>query len=479
MYRRMIANLICFAAFASTSVAQPDTLWTRHLGTSAHDFAFDVIVNKLGYLTLGVSDIHGQYNWDFYLVQTNNAGDTLWTRTYGEPGYDVGYALTAAGDETYVLAGVTSPAYTYDIYLVKVAANGFPIWTRIIDMTDSDWAYSISPTTDGGFILAGTSYLPDSSDQALLLKVNALGQMEWYRRFGGVNSETGWHAEQTSDGGYILAGESTWDEFGSHGSVYVVKTTSSGSPEWIGHYGGPRSEDGHHILETADGGFLVAGRTNSYGNGDWDAYFIKLDSNGDTLWTRTSGGSAWDHCVCMAKAADGDYVAAGYTYSFGVYGEDVYIVKISPDGDFRWTMTVGQAIQDEAFGIARTYDNGFILAGRTYPSDSEIYLVRLASGETAIYDTLNRIPDDISLLPNYPNPFNASTRIRYRVDHDGSVRLAIYDIIGNRVEVLCDGVQQAGEHIIAWNAEKVSSGVYFARLETGAGTKTVKMMILK
>ncbi len=481
---RLTGMILCLsAAYFSVALAQPDTIWTRNVGTDGHDLADDVVANKFGYLVLGTTDGRGEGDYDLFLVQTNDIGDTLWTRTYGGPGYDVGFGITVADDSSYVLLGVTNSFGhgSTDIYLVKVGPLGDTIWTSAIGGTSEDWGYSISRNRDGGFVIAGKTYVsPDSGEQALIVRTDAEGRALWQRTFGGINSELARQAKEVSDGGFIMVGQSESYDPGPYRSVYVVRTSYAGTPIWIKDYGGPSSDEGDDILEIDGGHFIVCGRTYSYGNGDWDAYFMRITADGDTVWTRTCGGTEWDAMHSMVEAPGGGYVSAGHTLSFGNGDFDVYIVKIDPGGFIQWTLAVGNYSQDDASAIKLTDDNRYILAGHTYLGNYDFYLVRLSAEQVAVYDTLSQpLPDDFRLLSNYPNPFNAATNLHYYLPEVADVNLSVVDINGRLVATLAVGLQEAGHHFVTWDAADIASGIYFARLTSGERTETLSMVLLK
>ena len=154
------------------------------------------------------------------------------------------------------------------------------------------------------------------------------GDTLWTRTYGGSREDRGYSVQQTSDGGYIIAGGT--ESFGAgERDVYLVKTDSSGDTLWTRTYGGSYQDQGFSLQQTSDGGYIIAGVTRSFGAGGYDVYFVKTDSSADTLWTRTYGGSDDDRGRSVQQTSDGGYVIAGYTGSFGAGYSDVYLVKVS------------------------------------------------------------------------------------------------------------------------------------------------------
>jgi hypothetical protein len=194
-------------------------------------------------------------------------------------------------DGGYVVAGI----YDYfgsdaQVYLVKTNASGDTLWTRTYGGTDYDYSYSVQQTSDGGYIIAGWTSSFGNQDQFYLVKTNSRGDTLWSRTYGGTNNDWCFSAQQTADMGYIIAGET--NSFGNSWQAYLVKTNASGDTLWTKTYGGAGSDCGYSVQQTSDTGYIVAGWTNSFGNG-YQVYLIQTNAAGDTLWTRVYGGRPW------------------------------------------------------------------------------------------------------------------------------------------------------------------------------------------
>jgi hypothetical protein len=264
------------------------------------------------------------------------APDSLWSRTFGGSSDDRALPVQQTADGGYIVAGVAQSfgAGSWDFYLVKTNSLGDTLWTRTYGGSGSDVAYSVQQTTDGGYIVAGYTYsFGAGGGDFYLVKTNSLGDTLWTRTYGGSNSDQAQSVQQTADGGYIVAGYTS--SFGAGlTDFYLVKTNSQGDTLWTRTYGGSSYERGYSVQQTADGGYIVAGITSSFGAGSVDFYLVKTNSLGDTLWTRTYGGGGADGASSVQQTADGGYIMAGYTYSFGAGLEDMWLVRvglISPD----------------------------------------------------------------------------------------------------------------------------------------------------
>jgi hypothetical protein len=196
-----------------------------------------------------------------------------------------------------------------------------------------DAGNSVQQTTDGGYIIAGTtaSYGAGHLD-FFLVKINANGDTLWTRTFGGTLDDVGMSVQETADSGYIIAG--TTYSFGAGlGDVYLIKTSTDGDVQWTRTFGGAGDDFGCSVRQTADSGYVIAGCTNSFGAGSYDVYFIKTNAHGDTLWTRVYGGADGDGGNSVQQAADGGYIIAGSTYSLGAGGADIYLIKTDSLGN--------------------------------------------------------------------------------------------------------------------------------------------------
>jgi len=396
--------------------------WERTYGGGSYDKGRSVAqTSDGGYIIAGYTYSFGAGNYDVYLVKTDAVGDTIWTRTYGGSDRDDGYSVAQTSDGGYIVAGYTESfgAGSKDVYLVKTDAVGDTIWTRTYGGSDWDEGYSVAQTSDGGYIVAGrTESFGAGSADVYLVKTDAVGDTIWTRTYGGSDNDRGYSVAQTSDGGYIVAGVYDYDLEAGTGDVYLVKTDAVGDTIWTRTYGGNDNDMGYSVAQTSDGGYIVAGWTESFGAGGDDVYLVKTDAVGDTIWMRTYGGSGDDVGFSVAQTSDGGYNVAGWTESFGVGGDDVYLVKTDAVGDTIWTRTYGGSGDDGGASVAQMSDGGYIVAGETESfsaGGSDVYLIKTnADVDTTSQDTISsrlnfaEISNPYSPQSNYSNPSTIS-----------------------------------------------------------------------
>jgi len=289
--------------------------------------------------------------------------------------------------------------------------------------------------------------------QVYLIKTNASGDTLWTRNYGGSSFDRGWSVQQTSDGGYIVAGE-TWS-FGNSDQVYLVKTNAGGDTLWTRAYGGAGYDEGYSVQQTQDTGYIVAGYTNSFGNGD-QVYLVKTNDSGDTLWTRTYGGAVSDMGYSVQQTQDGDYIVAGHTTSFGNSAQ-VYLVKTNASGDTLWTKTKGGMNDEMVRSVRQTQDGGYIVAGRSNSfgnGDQQVYLIKTdANGSSGVEETAEvRGQRSEVRLTVKPNPFTTFATLP---GHEAE-RFSLYDISGRKVGIY------KGDRI----GFDLTAGIYFLKSES-------------
>jgi hypothetical protein len=314
-----------------------DTLWTRQYGGVEGESAEGVRETPDGgFIVVGLTTSYGAGSADVYALRTDSNGDTLWTRTYGGPGYDTAYGVDLAHGSGYVITGIKDPGGgTGDVYLVRIDGNGDTLWTNTYGGTEVDWAMRVRRTSDGGYIMVG----------------------------------------ETRSFGYGL------------GDAYLVKVDSLGVMEWHQWYGGASVDVAYDVRQTASGGYIAVGYTASAGAGSFDVFLIHTLADGDSIWTKTYGGTGYESGLSIVITYDYNYVIVGNTNSYGAGSQDVYVVKVSPTGEFIWDETYGGADYDAGSSIQETPDKGYVICGRKFVTGMhyQAYAIRLLGYDPLVW----------------------------------------------------------------------------------------------
>lgn len=314
-------------------------------------------------------------------------------RSYGGPYQDYGRDAKQTIDTGYIVVGATSSygSGATDIYLIKTSKTGVPIWWKAIGGANIEWGESVVQTQiDSGYAIGGyTNSYGSGGYDFYLAKTDKNGDTLWTKTYGGNGWDLAYCIKQTSDGGYILAG-STYS-FGKGGQdIYVVKTNSSGDTLWTKTYGGTGDEEARYIAQNKDGGYIISGYTTSFGNGAYDCYYIRTDMNGDTLWTKTLGGMVDDKFYCGKETpVAGGFIFGGVTKSFGNSGSnDFWLVKTNGSGDTSWTTKIGAFDNEIGYAVDTDGVGGFAIIGLTAGSGyHHIYCERTNGGGWWIWST--------------------------------------------------------------------------------------------
>ncbi|NIN01751.1 MAG: hypothetical protein GTO24_27725 [candidate division Zixibacteria bacterium] len=236
------------------------------------------------------------------------------------------------------------------------------VWVKTYGGYGSDRAWGSCPTADGGFVLVGFTTVYGYDIQIYMVKTDSKGDTLWTRVYGGYGWDQANSVQPTADGGYVMAG---WgDSYGNAVQAYLIKTNSRGDTLWFRTYGGVDLDDAISVQQTSDGGYIFVGSTHSYGAGHWDVYLVKTDSTGVPEWTRVYGGVTDDRGAWVEQTTDGGYIVTGYTESFAPH-RGVYLLKTDSEGDTLWTRVYYPWYSDwnHGFCCQQSEDGGYIVSG--------------------------------------------------------------------------------------------------------------------
>jgi hypothetical protein len=330
--------------------------------TSEGGFIAAGLTNSFGTGPLGTTE-------DAWVIKLDPSGYVEWERTYGGYWYpERTYDIRETSDGGYVMVGGTS-SFTngniYGLWILKLDSYGDIEWQKEYGgNTDDNWGdwgmeFSIQQTPEGGYIVAGNTWnTPSGQRQDIwLLKLDPYGNIQWQKTYGGAGDDYANSIQQTSDGGYIVAGITKSYGAGNE-DIWVLRLDSLGNIQWQKTYGGNSYDYVYEIQQTMDG-YVVVGTTFSFGG----AWVLKLDSLGNIVWQKAYG--SWDgYGHSIKQTPDGGYILAGSFYRSG-RGDDIWVVKLDSSGGVQWQKTYGRDRIDVAYSIDQTSDGDYIVAGYT------------------------------------------------------------------------------------------------------------------
>ena len=367
----------------------PEKEWDKTFGGSSYDYGHSVAeTSDGGYIITGSTQSYGAGLKDVWLIKTDGDGNKEWDKTFGGSHFDCGQSVAETSDGGYIIAGYTSSygAGFADVWLIKTDADGNKEWDKTFGGSHQDHGWSVAETSDGGYIIAGITFSNTGYPlgDAWLIKTDGDGNKEWDKTFGGSADDYGWSVAETSDGGYVIAGRTS--SYGAgYSDAWLIKTDGDGNKQWDKTFGGSGRDYGQSVAKTSDGGYIIAGFTKSYGAGGRDAWLIKTDGDGNKEWDKTFGGLGTDCGYSAVEASDGGYIIAGYTYSYGAGSGDAWLIKTDADGNKEWDKTFGGSHSDIGDSVAETSDGGYIIAGTTssYGAGFEdVWLIKVSVSDT-------------------------------------------------------------------------------------------------
>ena len=366
-------SVVILFATASAIAQPPDILWSRRYGGDGEDVCQSVQqTSDGGYIMAGWTSSFGSGNRLYWLLKTDANGDSLWSKTFGDAPYDdLCYSVRETSDGGYILCG--SKYYgsngETDTWLVKTDSNGNLLWNRCYGGSYHDIGYAVRQVSDGGYVFSGITYSYPFGDLGdfYLVKTDHLGVPLWQHDYGEPDREGCMDVQQTSDGGYILAGysRSCWN--GQWNMIWLVKVSDSGDSLWSRCYHAPYGLDGkaYSVQQTSDGGYIVAGEFWADGIGQWTSMLLKTDDLGNEIWKRAYGGTHDESGQSVSQLPDGGYLLAGWTRSFGLLESDAYLVRTDESGNELWSKTFNGENDDFCYDAQPTTDGGFVFAGCT------------------------------------------------------------------------------------------------------------------
>ena len=289
-----------------------------------------------------------------------------WEQIFGANTTGSGYYGTSAQqvqDGGYIVCGGTHFTQSVlfgmtpsDICIFKTDSNGEEQWSKTFGSEYWDFGKSIQQTTNGGYVIAGyINGFGMGGGNAYLLKVDENGEEQWSQIFDFGIAES---VQQTTDGGYIITGYDSSD-------IYLVKTDENGEQQWSQTFGESFNDRAMFVQQTTDGGYVITGCTsviNSLGNATTDIYLAKINANGEQQWSQIFGGPGNDKAHCVQQTTDGGYIITGKT-AIPFAGYKIYLIKTDENGDSTWTKTYGSTHDIWGRFVQQTNDGGYILIG--------------------------------------------------------------------------------------------------------------------
>jgi hypothetical protein len=509
--------ILLFVFLASLSNGQIST-WIRQYGIPDRaDFAFGGIVetdNGDFVVAGGTWNKNPFIPWDMdgYFIKINAYGDTIWTRRVGSMGWGAGqdfiFDVLINSDNELVFTGskYKSPSYQRQVWFLKYNLNGDSLIDKTIGGTSEDNGAEIIQNPDGTYLIIGNTKSFGSQiggSDVWLLKLNQNGDTIWTRTYDLNYQDEGLDIIPFQNNNYLMITFSATDsfqlgffvEYMGFSSYFVIDSLGNVLKTMI------FDEDSltkfSEIIPTSDGGAIIAGSRSVYDNfPNRDIWVLKLNSNADTVWTKTIGAyGKYDGGMSIFQSNNGGYYLTAYSQTYtppGMGYDNVWLLRLNDNGDTLWTRWWGGPLNDDPASIIPTSDGGIIIAGwrdaNSNPLDSltlgpvDFWMIKAdTSGNVSgITDSREILNNSSEILRISPNPCNMAAKIQFSISHKDYVVLKIFDISGSEVATIFNREFNPGSYSYIYHATGLANGIYFVSLKIGKNLcKNKKLIILR
>ncbi|MDR6764319.1 hypothetical protein J2Y38_004552 [Flavobacterium sp. 2755] len=530
-----------------------DILWEKSYGGIHADYLFDAQPTAdYGFILAGSSvsdktgnkteDNHGDL--DYWIWKMSEKGELEWQKSIGGNGFDLLQSIKNTNDGGFILAGTSSSGNSFqkkeeskglsDFWVIKLDASGTEQWQRTIGGDGQDELVCAFQTKDGGYILGGSSSSSPSSisnnkiDEKItasaktdlyskseksrgnmdywIVKLDRKGVIEWQKTYGGEYAELLRSMEQTSDNGYILAGYSTSPISGDKteaangsGDYWIVKLNDSGAIEWQKTYGAEGDDQPYVIHQTAEGGYIAGGNSNStgaltslggiVGNGT-DFWVLRLDTEGGVLWSKTFDFGKVDILTSLVENNDHTYLIGGHAKTetrqsligdlakkAGVGKEkdginDYIALKIDDKGEELWNKTVGSNGEDILRKLVETRDGGYLMAGTSNSTSSKDKNSNIGGNDFWVVKLKDKtkVEKVKASIEAIPNPAVTYTNVVVGYDFTEGTATVV-DILGRNLQHF-----SINSRTVPVNLSGYAEGIYIIKIQTDVKTESVKVI---
>jgi len=423
-----------------------------------------------GYVIIGNTRSQGLGSNDILILKMNNKGEVQWQQLYGGIHQDYGTWIEKTSDNGFI-ASAYSWDYGFgrlDALLIKTDANGNKIWSEYYGDMFRDQGLCVKEISGGGFILTGFTRKIGNPGDIFLVRTDEQGNEIWSNSYGTEYVDFGIDVLETNDNSYLITGTAGGFynpvEFYYHNhdaDIILLKVNDSGEEIWRKYYGG----DSHEIaysLKKAENGYYIFGVTQSIGEGSFDNYLIKIDEEGNELWSKTYGGEDFEYGRSMDIAADGNLFLFGTTNSLGTTNSpDMYLIKTDKNGNEIYSLIIGGEDSEYGYSVKATPDGGCALLGETRSygmGGQDIYFLKIDSiGNIEIFSDIEDTIIDKYRISFFPNPMDDFANIEiHPIDNSKDFEINIFDINGKLIRT--ELVQNSSKYKMARKTMK--SGTY-------------------
>ena len=361
--------------------------WQTIYGGDEDDIAYGIVALEKGdSAVVGTCKSYDAKRTDICLTRMTSKGEMKWRLWLGGKKKEQGRAISRAADGTILVLGHTNSEtsnYDYDLHIAKVSLDGKLIWEKRIGGERDEFAGGIAGTDDGGALVVGSSESYGDGDKNIYIaKLDKNGKLLSAHTVGGVKDDVATSLTRTRDGKFVLAGYREIERAGD-ADFFVMKMDQNGKKIWAQTNGGEYEDMLNGVTATVDNGIVAIGKTRSYGSEQSDLTVMKYDADGKLIWHKIYGFKYYDYGNAVATTRDGGFILAGGTNSLGKGNHSAYILALNKAGALIWSHVYGDERKDVAHGVARMSDGSLIVVGESnsFKRAKNFFMIKLLKSE--------------------------------------------------------------------------------------------------
>ena len=357
--------------------------WQTIYGGKEDDIAYGIVALENGDSAIvGTCKSFGAKRTDICVTRMNSKGEMKWRLWLGGKKKEEGKAICRAADGSILVLGHSnsfSDNYDYDLHIAKISLEGKLVWEKNIGGERDEFAGGIAGTDDGGALVVGSSESYGEGDKNVYIaKLDKNGKLISAHTVGGIKDDVASALTRTRDGQFVMVGYREIERAGD-ADFFVMKMDQNGKKIWAETYGGEYEDTLEGVTATVDGGIVAIGKTRSYGSEQSDLTVMKYDAKGKLIWHKIYGFKYYDYGNAVATTRDGGFILAGGTNSLGKGNHSVYILALNRSGELIWSHVYGDERKDIAHGAARMSDGSVIVVGESnsFRREKNFYMIKL------------------------------------------------------------------------------------------------------
>ncbi len=468
----------------------PDTLWLKHYGGLLGDYGNSIaLTNDGGFVLAGFTFSYAPSFCDAWILRFDSSGELSWDSTYGYESYDYPDDIIQTLDGGFAFAGTSCPPANYygDFYIAKISGDGNFLWDlRIGDSQWEEGALALLETPDSEIVAVGYTYFQTAGlCDAWLVRTDYEGNLLWDSTYGGTGSELPTCMVQNNDGDFVIAGQKRQTSASKSMGWFLI-VDGNGVVTHEKTYPGLESAWFESITRTHDGCYILAGTMVSSTGNEFDGWIVKVDSQGDEMWSKVLGGPESDDFWSVKELPGGDLLLTGTSSSPPANTADIWVVRTDSAGNQIWSYSFGGAEIDEGHDIMAVTSNIFLVTGssETFCNGiSDLIVAKIADPMTTVEDE----PIDVLnpfFLTLKPNPFGGSVQIEFYSGDDDEVMVSVLDLTGRVVKVISNCILGAEKAKFLWDGTDetgmpVHSGIYFLNVMTEKNAFSAELILIR